>query len=428
MFKKISVLPRLFLVLFCVLLTGCGGRVPAAAASTPASLPSAEPEPEPFALRMINHPDGPSISDSTGNETGCYQVFYQAAGNNITYVDRATRQRVYLSSQLSSSHQDESDPSFLGRSSVYLFVLDSHLYCVQNGYPNADGSATPGKLLEMDLNGANRRVVTQLNATDTMNKGIIADDSDSGFIYTTVQRLKPTGQGYYDLCRISLRDGTQTSLLELQPSQLPVGAHGAEIYLQTVTDVLSGGVYRLEAYSLSTGQTRLIREWPSGLIQGFTKDQNFFYLDMSAQKLLCLDLSTGGEREVASGLDLSSDPTLSSVDGIYDNHFIYMSLVRETQPQLRLYETVYGVDLTDGTVTEIALRRRFMGADRPLKIIWEFPGEFLVISGEEPHTDQVVGPDGVPYTVENSILLYSLISKTDFWNNQPNYSEIENRL
>ena len=69
-----------------------------------------------------------------------------------------------------------------------------------------------------------------------------------------------------------------------------------------------------------------------------------------------------------------------------------------------------------------------MGADRPLKIIWEFPGEFLVISGEEPHTDQVVGPDGVPYTVENSILLYSLISKTDFWNNQPNYSEIENRL
>ena len=89
---------------------------------------------------------------------------------------------------------------------------------------------------------------------------------------------------------------------------------------------------------------------------------------------------------------------------------------------------MYGVDLTDGTVTEIALRRRFMGADRPLKIIWEFPWEFLVISGEEPHTDQVVGPDGVPYTVENSILLYSLIPKTDFWNNQPNYSEIENRL
>ena len=96
------------------------------------------------------------------------------------------------------------------------------MYCVQNGYPNADGSATPGKLLEMDLNGANRRVVTQLNATDTMNKGIIADDSDSGFIYTAVQRLKPTGQGYYDLCRISLRDGTQTSLLELQLSLIHI--------------------------------------------------------------------------------------------------------------------------------------------------------------------------------------------------------------
>lgn len=61
--------------------------------------------------------------------TGCYEVIRWTSGDaNILFNDLQSKQRVFLSSDLGSKHDNESDPSYIKSSSCGLSIMKSDKY------------------------------------------------------------------------------------------------------------------------------------------------------------------------------------------------------------------------------------------------------------------------------------------------------------
>lgn len=81
-------------------------------------------------MKIISSANGIIASSILGNEKGCYEVFDRpASGGNLLYTDYATKSHIYLSDQINSDHNNESDTSYLESTigGCYLALSDDYL-------------------------------------------------------------------------------------------------------------------------------------------------------------------------------------------------------------------------------------------------------------------------------------------------------------
>ena len=80
-------------------------------------------------LRTLSSPSGLFARNYADAPTGCYEIIKWSTGDaNILFNDLQSKQRVFLSSDLGSNHDNESDPSYIKSSSCGLSIMKSDKY------------------------------------------------------------------------------------------------------------------------------------------------------------------------------------------------------------------------------------------------------------------------------------------------------------
>lgn len=110
--------------------------------------------------------------------------------------------------------------------------------------------------------------------------------------------------------------------------------------------------------------------------------------------------------------------------GIFDGHFMFMVYEYEKQDDEGIRR--YSVNLETGELIINTLSYTAFGIISPVLILAENSSHFLVTYDKSLLTIPRIGPDGLPFDMESSEDHIGLISKTDFWNNNPVYLPIEN--
>ena len=121
-------------------------------------------------MKIISSANGIIASSILGNEKGCYEVFDRPAnGGNLLYTDYATKSHIYLSNQINSDHNNESDTSYLESTigGCYLALSDDYLFIFKLNTPSFAADETSerqGYIARCDLDGADRQILTKLTA------------------------------------------------------------------------------------------------------------------------------------------------------------------------------------------------------------------------------------------------------------------------
>ena len=130
-------------------------------------------------MKIISSANGIIASSILGNEKGCYEVFDRPAnGGNLLYTDYATKSHIYLSNQINSDHNNESDTSYLESTigGCYLALSDDYLFIFKLNTPSFAADETSerqGYIARCDLDGADRQILTKLAANESIVSGCV---------------------------------------------------------------------------------------------------------------------------------------------------------------------------------------------------------------------------------------------------------------
>ncbi|HIQ98484.1 MAG TPA: hypothetical protein IAB23_02220, partial [Candidatus Scybalocola faecavium] len=129
------------------------------------------------ALKMNVNWQGLFFNPMACSPYGCYEIMLHADNytGNILYTDVETRQRIFLSPDLSADHNDSSDPSWIDNTlgGCFLFTMDDTLFMSRYNYED-----TPGELYGMDLDGGNRQSLVTFADYNAPEGGIASDGQD----------------------------------------------------------------------------------------------------------------------------------------------------------------------------------------------------------------------------------------------------------
>ena len=123
--------------------------------------------------------------------TGCYEVIRWTSGDaNILFNDLQSKQRVFLSSDLGSKHDNESDPSYIKSSSCGLSIMksDKYLYILGCGRQakSSEELEFPSFLEQRELTGGMVNSI-ELPANMIFNEGgAFAAGNDKLYFATTI--------------------------------------------------------------------------------------------------------------------------------------------------------------------------------------------------------------------------------------------------
>ena len=137
---------------------------------------------------------------ASGPEGAYVTVSRPEYGWNILCIDYATRTGVPLCSQANCAHDSDGCTAWLPVGWNTQFVLNDKLYVICS----ANGDAE--ELLEMDLNGQNRRQVLPLNSNEIFSAaGVVGNEQ---YLFFGVEETKPeTGWPEYTIRRLDLKTG-----------------------------------------------------------------------------------------------------------------------------------------------------------------------------------------------------------------------------
>lgn len=375
-------------------------------------------------LRMLTPIDGIYVTTGMGTQEGYYLLDSQAnRETNIKYIDFATKQLIYLSSDVASAHDTPSDTSWIEQNASFLFVLNEMLYCVTHNFDSAT------VIYEMSLTGSNRRVVLTLPDSCTMTRGIATDEES---LYTTLEYVNAQAQQVYGLYQLSLETGEISLLEELGMYDFLYGADGEYLYFKSTIGLEESATNEawakakssLKAYSLKNHCFETVCEWPARSNCGAIDNGYFYTLSYADGTFRALDLTTRKTRTIVDNL-----PNTGGMDGIYfdavwDGHFVYRVTEQAQNERGMAYKT-YGIDLDTGDCACITLSGGNADGEY-VPILWETDDQFLLQYGLQPQQTVLTAPDGSQYASNIFALQYALIDKSDFWQNVPNYQQITN--
>ena len=349
---------------------------------------------------------------------GCYEIgsFSGDYTGNILYTDVATRQRIFLSPDLSADHNDPSDPSWVENThgGCGLFAMDDTLFMCRT---NVDD--TPGELYRMDLDGRNRQSIVTFTDYNAPTGGIASDGQD---LYTILQK-----QDKQWLVRICTDSGKIEPLKEMGGDvAFLVSAYGDNLVLKEIhaedkdsEDPMApyySQVHRISQYNITDGTEKEILSWQHDTMTEEYSGEYIYLLDVDNDCLKEVCLSTGEERMIVDSLSSASVNVeeIGSFYPVYDQHLIF-GIVGDTGEFAKM-----GIDLRDGKVFTLEPYTQSLDAysRQHLGIIGEFGDEFLVTSGTLEVPVDSFDPAGNPIVTDVLMSKLSVIKKEDFWNNR----------
>lgn len=389
-------------------------------------------------MKIISSANGIIASGMLGNEKGCYEVFDRPAnGGNLLYTDYATKSHIYLSNQINSDHNNESDTSYLESTigGCYLALSDDYLFIFKLNTPSFAADETSerqGYIARCDLDGADRQILTKLAANESIVSGCVACDGENLYYLSCLLQDDGTTTPR-TLIQLKIADGTRREICQLdsESRHFIVGAHQDKIILKSIlnpaklSDDLSADdivravqeqVHQLTLLSTDGQQQELCR-WKQDERSEMFMSGNMYYWDKETNGLYCWDLESDTPECLFAGPirfddEVSYDRLSLSADS-FDGHLL-VTAVQDSDGQ--------AVSCAFDPISK-SLQKLTLTSDdeKSVLILAEGSEYFLVRYGLMEYEVPDYAPDGREITTTMLLPNLRLIEKSDYWNNIPNY-------
>lgn len=384
--------------------------------------------------RMITDIDGLMGRVTANTEDGQYLLAMKDDGSaNITYIDYGSRSRIYLCSRPECEHRDENCTGWLSpddcAGGAGLITNGESLYLMRLGagtdigHPEDIKSTSPSQVLRMDLDGANREVFLCLDAANCIVSSIVEDEGNWFFLQDSVASGEDEARVIRQLVKYDRTNRTVTPILTVNTHTYLSGVCKAGFILKTLQ--MQEDYSRLSTvylYRTLTGETELVCQWNESNIIAQVYGQHLYMLDPQAAEFTKIDLDTKSREIVAENLPFHADDDILRRD-IFNGHLCFRAIDHGQADAGNVHH--YGIDLQNGALTEITLHYDAFNVTAPVLILAENSTDFLVKYNVEPVLIQSTQPDGTAYEFEAERSLIGLISKSDYWKNDPRYVPID---
>ena len=426
------------LALAALLLAGCtaapadgsesSAAVTAETAAAQASTGNGEP------LRLLQHGDEKQYYTQESLDDSSTMILYHV-------VDLQSGEDTIPCDVEGCTHDSESCPAVSTDVPAYQpFVLNdttlvvisvktdfSQIGAVESSPDGSVPLSYDSKILLMDRDCQNRRVLTELDGVDLF--------WDPNILYTDGDFLYCRGCEN-DIYRISLSDGTATNLTEqFQDFQFMMGAVGRDLILQqeniTYPDATSSPAEAVSSHPAGTKSQVLlnvdtgeVRDFCSYSSDDYVLDNLYFcvvngryyWIDNTAGTLSTVDPDTGENRLLTDQLPVTDPNELSS----------YYQIEANLNGWLVFYNQPIIVNAETGEVRQRAdlPENLWNGYGHQPQIFLQLKDRLLVDCRYESYTRTDISDDGSPYTTQTEQMYLGLISIDDFLNGVPNYTEV----
>lgn len=380
-------------------------------------------------VALVTDPYGGLYRSGAGTASGFYDQFIVTGRIvNITYTDYASAQRVYLCNQPNCAHNDDTCTSWFeifGDAVVFADNNSGRVFLLSSGYaaePLGDEDVQ-GKIYVMNADGSDRKVLYRLGGKESFTDAVAMDNT---YIYATVQYADEAAEGLKkEIRRINMTNGDVSVVCQLENFEDRIfGAFGTSLVIQT-TDESHRRYYCADVHSGNKSDVLYEYNYLEGAhIEGVNGSMVYSIRETAAPfySVYSVDLQSGEEKEIVPSLEIYSIDTVH-VDSFFDNRMLIGMTDNRDLQNIRPLQ--YNINLNDNSLNTCELNFAFFQDTRNVTILSEYGDSFLVEMGVEQGQVTIVGNDGLPYTVESTIPQYALISKSDFWNNVPNYAPIQ---
>ena len=239
--------------------------------------------------------------------------------------------------------------------------------------------------------------------------------------------------GFYEICRLSLADGSQTVLWEGTEYPVP-GVIGRNYVLKTsdLTDPaptsdpdtgimpLPTGTVTHSLLNVDTGEVRELYtyssdDWNLDTLDAYVVNGQYYQIDRVAGILNTIDPDTGEVRQITDQLPITEPDAYANYrpQAVLDGWMVF-------------YDLPVIVNVETGEVRQrIDLPENYWnGYGHQPSIYLQLQDRLLVDCRYEPYTRTDLNTDGTPVYTETERMYLGLISIEDFLNGVPNYTEV----
>ena len=373
-------------------------------------------------LRILSSPSGLYSQNYANAPTGCYEIIQWSTGDaNILFNDLQSKQRVFLSSDLGSNHDNESDPSYIKSSSCGLSIMksDNYLYILGRGIQakSSEELEFPSFLEQRELTGGMVNSI-ELPANMIFNEGgAFAAGNDKLYFATTIFTYNDNDISYrYWLYTYDEKTGILSPFYEFTTVTYAgiISAYDDVLVIKCVEKIDGKPNICIYGLNISTSEFYKITD------EGYTMTMN------DKLYVVCDDKSIKEysitEDTTTSLVSFGDEVTRVSLvaEPVDDNLFIYTY-------NENTYESKYYVfNTADKSLKEIDLYNdegHFIG-------IYGRRGDYyFVITGEKLVSFKNIAPDHMTvFDDERVDYEYAWIKKSDYCNSIPNFEPIESKI
>lgn len=371
-------------------------------------------------LRTLS--SGLSSRNYADAHTGCYEVIRWTSGDaNILFNDLQSKQRVFLSSDLGSKHDDESDPSYIKSSSCGLSIMksDKYLYVLGCGRQakSSEELEFPSFLEQRELTGGMVNSI-ELPANMIFNEGgAFAAGNDKLYFATTVFTYNDNDISYrYWLYTYDEKTGILSPFYEFTTVAYAgiISAYDDVLVIKCVEKIDGKPNMCIYGLNISTSEFYKITD------EGYTMTMNDkLYVVCDDKSIKEYNIT---ENTTTSLVSFGDEVTRVSLvtKPVDDNLFIYTY-------NDNTYESKYYVfNTADKSLKEIDLysdEGNFIG-------IYGRRGDYyFVITGKKLVSFKNIAPDHMTvFDDERVDYEYAWIKKSDYCNSIPNFEPIESKI
>ena len=373
-------------------------------------------------LRTLSPPSGLYSRNYANAPTGCYEIIQWTSGDaNILFNDLQSKQRVFLSSDLGSNHDNESDPSYIKSSSCGLSIMksDNYLYILGRGIQakSSEELEFPSFLEQRELTGGMVNSI-ELPANMIFNEGgAFAAGNDKLYFATTIFTYNDNDISYrYWLYTYDEKTGILSPFYEFTTVTYAgiISAYDDVLVIKCVEKIDGKPNMCIYGLNISTSEFYKITD------EGYTMTMN------DKLYVVCDDKSIKEysitEDTTTSLVSFGDEVTRVSLVAkpVDDNLFIYTY-------NDNTYESKYYVfNTADKSLKEIDLysdEGNFIG-------IYGRRGDYyFVITGKKLVSFKNIAPDHMTvFDDERVDYEYAWIKKSDYCNSIPNFEPIESKI
>lgn len=401
----------LFLFSACALGAACGssGELPSSA-QTASSAPDS---PLPVTLTALQNNGGVNWGAST--QDGFYYVnttMRKDGSCNLMYADYKSERIVYLCSQANCTHDSASCTSYLMPTlggimpervgeKIILFYINSSW---------SDEGEEPARVETINFDGSERQTIHTFRPEETPRTTMVTDGQNIYFVLETVQEDSSVRK---NLAKLDTLTGDLELLQEMsvENAEYIWGCCGEDLIVYQSEMQNDGCIYQLSRWDFISDSKEPIYTWYNSSDFPILYE-NFLGLKDSDGYYHLLNLESGSDFTFTQYL--ISDSYLPSIMFADDSGII----IRELIPTSKYTADSRYISIkADGSAEEWSLLSDEDGDKHPFIPIFDLNDkEYLVYVGYADESDRVIEDDGTSKFIEVPRRLYSIMSKSDFWN------------